>query len=216
MPSNSYHGRRGALVLPLPCFLPGGVLVLPKEDHPEGLKGHSRGFCKDQAVLCFPSGIPDNSIRRKVRKGALKTAKQVCLQGSAGAVIHDLIFERNILDSCHLQNLSPLFFQKYHQYEITTTHNTKSCLSLKCLCSCYLCNRIGLRKSCHSRTGHKNVVRHSQIPIEYVEKWHLEASEMPDFKVKATEQLHTTYSASKETTLCQPISHRYRHDQHTS
>jgi len=59
-------------------------------------------------------------------------------------------------------------------------------------------------------------VKPPQIPTEYVEKWHLEASEMPDFKVKATEQQHTPHSASKKPTLCQTISNRYRHDQHPS
>lgn len=128
--------KKRCLVLALPCSIPGRFWVLPKEGHPEGLTGHSRGFCVDQVVLCFSSGIPDTSVCRKVRKGGLKTAKQVCLQGRAGAAIHGLVFERNIPEWCHLQNFSPLFFQKYQYYKITTTYNSKLCLSLKCLYSC--------------------------------------------------------------------------------
>lgn len=52
----------------------GRFWVLPKEGHPEGLKGHSRGFCEDRVVLCFSSGVPDTPVCRKVRKGGLETA----------------------------------------------------------------------------------------------------------------------------------------------
>jgi len=65
----------GALVLALPGFLLGMFCVVPMEGCPEGLKGYSRDFCKDQVVFYFSSGIPETSICRKVRKGGLKTAK---------------------------------------------------------------------------------------------------------------------------------------------
>lgn len=100
----------------------------------------------------------------KIRKGDLMTTKWVCLQGSAGAAIHNLRFEINIIEYWYLPNPSPHLFQKYNYFNIPTAHNTKSCISLKCQCFCYLSCRIGLYKSCHSRTGQKIKWSYLYIP----------------------------------------------------
>lgn len=125
--------------------------------------------------------------------------KWVCLQGNAGATIQNLRFEINIIECCYLPNLSPPLFQKHNYYNIPTAHNTKSCISLKCQCFCYLCCRIGLCKSCHRRNWTKKLGESSTDSYDWVGESHLEVSKMPDFKVKAREQLCTIYSASKET-----------------
>lgn len=148
---------------------------------------------------------------RKIRKGSFMTTKWVCFQGSAGAAIHNLRFEINITEFCYLPSLCPLLFQKYY-YDIPTPHNTKSCISLKCQCFCYLCYRINLHKPCHSRTGQKIWGRHPQIPTT---RWRNCIWKSLKCQTSRSKQ-QNSYAQHIVPVKKQRINNRYRHNQYTS